>query len=779
MGRTIKVSGCDIIALNDTSASSYDLDGPVDVGPVVYTRAATHRSIPAAITITHVSAVLKQVEITTKIARWSLYYKEITSDNKRATFKDGTVFTVDGATLTVTSCIRGLKGKYTTSADPLVDGTTVYSIAGSSTAPTDIPRSVSCNWGKRVFSIGVDGEHTVECGERTFTQTSEKNSVTFANAGTPVAIGVHASGPDSDRQPNARFAYTSTAEPACITTNSFHPFAKEVAVININSWLSSAWGTHVIACHGNSARSTVVPTRECVKGRWRVPVGGGDDVLQCTPGPAQKFINVSGFTMAETIFNGAYQHEQNERESTTKWPVWTHTTNNITRIVISEAIGNMLELRDKSDAVGYTIAIINKTVTNPALEVYDTNTSPRTNLSSTTENTTSSIIRATFSATGVYLSPCDLWSQCVEANMDTSKTDGSTLLACADHVRSCADVRPVGQSLTGLITSTGAARIDMLPIVANDFSGPLFGRGAGITGTTATTAAAATATTDAATTTTTTTSTNLNLAAMAKALTGAGVTLYVVIPMGAAVNGQKAKVLVIGSADSATVVRDATLAIVPSSSFASKTWTIDAQVATAKPTEKPAAETAKPAAETAKPAAETAKPAAETAKPAAETAKPATVVVPCADLLACLSLPASTSSLGFSACAARAVSCAAPAAAVGAAARVLSGDKLMYNSGGVELYRLSTVLYGTDKDNAYVIVHGDLTKGRLLVAPLNNGTAIVVDVEKNGSLATWTVVADNTTMWIGIGVGVGVFAAIILVIVLVVALSRKRARRQL
>jgi hypothetical protein len=743
MGWTIRVSRCDIPALNDISESSYDLYEPlipVEVGPVFYTRAATHRAIPATISISTASPLVRQVEVTTKIAKWSLYYKDITPGNKGVTFKDGTVFTVDGATLTVTSCIRGLNGTYTKSAEPVVDGNTVYSIAGSSTAPTDIPRSVSCDWGERVFSIGVDEEHTVDCGERAITKAGRN----------PVSMGVHASGPDSDRQPNALFAYTNTVEPEC-TTNSWHPFAKEVTVAYLPG---NVVLVPRIMCHTNSIESKVVTTRECVKGRWRVPKG--DDALQCKPGTAQRFINVSGFTRAEAIFNGAYEYQHDERASTTPWPSWTNTTNKLTRIEISETIANTLELRDTSSAVGYTIKIIKSTAqaANPTLDVYDMNTNPNKSVSNQTTNTTSSIISAVFSDKAVALSPCDQWSQCVEANGRNG--DGAALaLACGGKARACA--RPASAT-TGfdaimwntLVTSAGAMVIQLFAIVPGDIVGPMYGWGSGITST--------------ATATTTTT------------IAAAATTLYVVIPSGVTdvtpIDGQKAKVLVIPPTG-ATAVRDATLAV----NIVFQTWTIDAQVATAKPTEKPAAETAKPAAETAKPAAETAKPAAETAKPAAETAKPAEVVVPCADLLACLSLPASTSSLGFSACAARAVSCAAATAptAVGAAARVLSGDKLMYNSGGVELYRLSTVLYGTDKDSAYVIVHGDLTKGRLLVAPLNNGTAIVVDVEKTGSLTAWTVVADNTPWIIG---GIVGGLAIILVIVWAVFLRRKRVRAQ-
>ena len=112
----------------------------------------------------------------------------------------------------------------------------------------------------------------------------------------------------------------------------------------------------------------------------------------------------------------------------------------------------------------------------------------------------------------------------------------------------------------------------------------------------------------------------------------------------------------------------------------------------------------------------------------------------------------------------------------------MSGDRLVYdNKPTVELYRLSTVLYGTDKDNAYVIVHGDVysTKGKLLVAPLANGAALVVDVEKLNGSSAWTVVADNTTMWIIIIIGVvGGILLISMIILAAVLVLRKRSNVQ-
>ena len=101
------------------------------------------------------------------------------------------------------------------------------------------------------------------------------------------------------------------------------------------------------------------------------------------------------------------------------------------------------------------------------------------------------------------------------------------------------------------------------------------------------------------------------------------------------------------------------------------------------------------------------------------------------------------------------------------------------NKPTVELYRLSTVLYGTDKDSAYVIVHGDVysTKGKLLVAPLTNGAALVVDVEKLNGSSAWTVVADNTTMRIIIGV-VGGILLISMIILAAVLVNRKRSNVQ-
>ena len=110
----------------------------------------------------------------------------------------------------------------------------------------------------------------------------------------------------------------------------------------------------------------------------------------------------------------------------------------------------------------------------------------------------------------------------------------------------------------------------------------------------------------------------------------------------------------------------------------------------------------------------------------------------------------------------------------------MSGDRLVYdNKPTVELYRLSTVLYGTDKDNAYVIVHGDVysTKGKLLVAPLANGAALVVDVEKLNGSSAWTVVADNTTMWIIIGVVVGILLISMIILAAVLVLRKRSTAR--
>jgi hypothetical protein len=661
--------------------------------------------IPASITITGNSGTVRSVVFTIIAATWSLYYKEISTGNKRVEFIDGTVFTVgtDGK-LTVAMCPRGLDGTYTKSTD--TSGVVVYKTA---TAATDIKKVVSCNWEKRVFSIGVESG-TIDCGDRTYVGTSSG----------PTLIGVHAATEkdSANKQPSARFAFTNTAELVCDAATSFHPFAASVTPLLTSG--TSLYNDAEIACHINSVQGSIARRFSCEKQRWRD--ASGPDILECTPGPKQKFINVSGFTRAETIFNGAYEYSTS-RSSGNEWPVWKHKTNDKIRIEVSKTEANKLELRDSSSAVWYTIKIVPSPGSNPTLDVL-TNTKPPFVSLSSQISPTSSIITAVFSDTDTGLSPCDLWSQCVE---ESSMKDGALangVLTCQDRARRCAAAssNPELTSIELRLSSVATAGIKLYPMVKGDGKGALYGRDPGTsTGSSDTT------------------------------------TLYVVVPDSKPMDGQKGKVLVIPQAAADATVRDATLVTATSKS----TWIIDAQAAsvTDKPasvTDKPASVTDKPVSVTDKPASVTDKPASVTDKPVSVTDKPASVTdapVPCGDLVSCAT---TKTSLEFSSCAAAAIECAPKQPQGAVSTHTLNHD----DKKDIKLFPMGTdVLYGTDADNAYVVL---VPKERVLVAPLDKKTdAVVRGVDKKGTV--WTSKRDNTMMWIIGGVAIGALFIIILV----------------
>ena len=576
--------------------------------------------IPAYITITDVSGntAARSVIFTITPATWSLYYKEIGTGNKSVEFIDGTVFTVDtdGTKLTVTRCPRGLDGTYTKRTD--TSGVIVYKEA------TDINKVASCNWGKRVFSIGVE-LCTIDCGNRVYVGTT----------GGPERIDGHAA-TDNDsakKQPSVRFVFINTTD-ECTTGPSFHPFAEKVYHLSRTDNNDNA----EVVCHTNSV-SKAFPRFSCSKQRWRVTPG--DDVPDCLPGPKQRFINVSGFTRAETIFNGAYEYVASRSTGNT-WPVWTHKTNDKIRIEVSKTEGNKLELRDSSSAVWYTIKIVPNSTpdSNPTLDVF-TNTKP--NLISPT----SSIITAVFSETDTGLGPCDLWSQCVEEN---SRKDGALsngLLTCMDSARRCATASS-NQELTFYELRLGPSAtsgIKLYPMVKGDVEAEAnaarYGRDPGTSPSDAT-------------------------------------TLYVVVPVGERKDGQKGKVLVIPPTTTDATVRDATLRI----DWISNIWTIDTQ-ALPEPTDKQTP-----------PGTNDKKTSEKTDKKTSET----TTEPPCVDLVSCAT---AATTLSFSSCAVKAVACEStrPKDLVPTDSLTHGDEK------GIKLYELSSdVLYGTDAVNAYVVL---------------------------------------------------------------------------
>ena len=292
MGWSARVRQCAISALN--SAESEDGVYEIVEGASVstYSRAASNTMIPASISIEDAGTDVRRVRFTITRAEWSLYYQEIKEvgvGDKRVEFKDGTVFTVDNTgKLIVTRCIRGLDGTYTKSADKSDNGGILYKTASSS---TDIKKFASCNWEKRVFSIGVEAS-SIDCGNRVY----------VGSGGNPSSIDGHAGTADASKQPSVRFVFNNTAD-ECTNEPSFHPFAESVFPLLAGSRYYDA----EITCHTNSVLKGS-PSFSCLKQRWRV--SSGDDVPECTPGQKQRFISLSGFTRAETIFNGSYEYTQ-------------------------------------------------------------------------------------------------------------------------------------------------------------------------------------------------------------------------------------------------------------------------------------------------------------------------------------------------------------------------------------------------------------------------------------------------------------------------------------
>jgi hypothetical protein len=635
--------------------------------------------IPAYITITNVSGntAVRSVIFTITPATWSLYYKEIGTGNKRVEFIDGTVFTVDtdGTKLTVTRCPRGLDGTYTKRTD--TSGVVVYKEA------TDINKVASCNWEKRVFSIGVESG-TIDCGNRVY----------VGNTGGPQRIEGHAA-TDNDsakKQPSVRFVFSNTTD-ACTTGPSFHPFAEKVFPISRDEDAE-------VKCHTNSV-SKDFPRFSCLKQRWRVTPG--EDIPNCLPGPKQRFINVSGFTRAETIFNGAYENVVSRSAGNT-WPVWTHKTNDKIRIEVSKTEGNKLEIRDFSSAVWYTIKIVPSSTpgSNPTLEVF-TNTKPPFVSLSTLISPTSSIITAVFSETDTGFSPCDLWSQCVEENSMKDGALSNGVLTCMDSARRCATVssNPELTSIELRLSSVATVGIKLYPMVKGDGKGALYGRDPG-TGSSDTS------------------------------------TLYVVVP-----DGQKGKVLVIPQTAADATVRDAALVIATSKS----TWTIDSQ-AVPEPTDKQTSGPEKQLPGTEK---QTSKP---TDKPATET----TSELQCDDLVECAT---TATTLSFSSCAAKAVACES-----NRPKDLVPTDSLTHgDEKGIKLFKLNDeVLYGADAVNAYVVL---VRKEKVLVAPRDNKTdATVLDVAKEGTVWT-SKTGISMMVWIGIGLGIFGFIVVVVLLFLV------------
>ena len=670
MGWSVRVRYCAIFALNSEAEDGfYEEEGKPAQGSSdrEYSRAASNTRIPASIISKKGSGdAVRNVQFKIIQAHWSLYYKEIGSGNKSVEFNDGTVFTVDhtAGTLTVTKCIRGLDGTYTKSSEKSADGGILYRTS------TDIKKRASCNWEKRAFSIGVD-EQIIDCGNRTYTGTEDN----------PTMIGVHSGleANGANKQPAVRFDFNRTTEQACTAASSFHPFAAAVNFVGQAS--SQGLYPTEMDCHTNSVQKPI-DLLSCVKGTLRALPG--EDVLECAPGPKQAFVNVSGFTRAETIFNGAYEY--NQTKSTSTWPVWKHTTNNNIRIEISKTAANKLELRDSSSAVWYIISIVKSpnAVSNPTLDVLF-NTKPPSRPTSPTP----SIITAVFSEKEEGLRPCDLWSRCVE---DNSRKDGALtngIVACRDSANKCA--APVaGSTSTATLTTVAKAGIKIYPMVNGDAGGALYGRD-----------------------------------------TGETTTLYVVVPDGAPMTGQKGKVLVIpqAAADAATV-RDATLAV--TSSTSSSTWTIDAQVAS-------------------------------NAESGTEVG-PTPPVGPPADL-ACGDLVSCATTLEFSSCAAAAVECASKPKPQESTHTLNHEEKK-----DIKLFPLGPdVLYGTDADNAYVVA---TKKEKVLVAPLDKkADAVVLDAEKAGTV--WTSKRDKTMMWIIIISSVGGLFVLLLGLLIVVAVRNQ------
>ena len=673
-----------------------------------YSRTASNTAIPAEFKITNTAGVNNRVDITitVKPGEWLLYDKETgqTASNgkSKVTFTDGTVFeiknpTTTTTTLDVSNCPRGLNGTYTkTTNEPK------YTKAGTTSS---LDSYVTCDFSKKLFAIGVKN-HEIQCGQRKYT----------GNNDGPESIGEPTTSNANSVQKKMVMKFTKKTDNSWCT---FHPYSHLLVNSSGNPILD---GTKrpTIWCYigSNDASASSSTSIECEQtGKW-VTKSGGSEIVRCTPGLRQQYINISGFSGAEAIFNGSYK--QNEKTAVSEF-AWVSTSNGSLKIVVSGEKEHTLELkRDASLSVSYKIAISNYTGTNdlPTLTV----------VSADTKRSGPIGIRVVFSGAESGQRECALWTECAS---DYDALANNPLLqnaeSCAAHAVQCAPPTTSttsGTSALSLKTSADATAVPLYTLVSG--AAHLYGRDA-----------------------------------------SGG--LYIVFPNTR--DTKKAQVLLI-QGNNKREVKSAALGT------DGKLWTItvadkpnetDGTNGTDKPngtdgtngTDKPNG--ANGPSGTGKPDGPSG-----TGKPDGpsdtKAGVPSPSQSPCGDLVAC----AVTHDLDS--CAVAAVACTVTP---GTATHTLDhGEKK-----GIKLFPLSPgVLYGTDAEAAYVIVTTS-GKSKLLVAPLDKTTATVLDVDLKGTV--WTSKSDNTMTWIIIGSVVGGVVVLLIIAVLFFVFTREPQREEL
>ncbi len=244
---------------------------------------------------------------------------------------------------------------------------------------------------------------------------------------------------------------------------------------------------------------------------------------------------MSDFRGSLDPFNGAYVYDTLSGQPGQQ-VTWRNTKTAVsTRIVVSDALADILELRDTSSSVNYCIKI---TAGSPISLSCVKNTSTFNDKAD---------FNAKFSATSEGKDLCEAWSTCIS-------THSTEPFKCATYASSCSSAASTNQEFTfyELRTSPSVTTgIKLYPMGKGDGGMARYGRGPGT-------------------------------------IPSDTTTLYVVVAVGELKDGQKGKVLVIPQTATNATVRDATLRIV----LLTNTWTIEAQAATEteKQTSKPTSE---------------------------------------------------------------------------------------------------------------------------------------------------------------------------------------------